>query len=217
MTEAGIVPYEEKYRDVVRRCLYETGFGGDGAEIYFEDLELFADINCLYHTDYEPESAFIGMVDGKPAGYLLGCVDTARYMKVMADEIAPMILKNMLLGRYNLGPGVRRYIRRGILMTLRGQIPTAPLAAYPAHLHIDLFKPYRRVGLGSRLILNYIEFLRARGVRGLHLGTSSFHTQSLPFYEKLGFRKYAVRRVNTSFFREISGRDFYNIIYVKNI
>ena len=215
--DVRIVPFERKYRDMVRRCVYETGYGGETAEIYFEDMELFADMNTLYYTDYEPESAFVGLVDGEPAGYLLGCVDTLRFEKIMSDEVMPYMLKGLTSGRYNLAPGVRRNLSRGITMMIRGEVDEAPSDAYPAHLHIDLFEPYRRFGLGSRLILGYFDFLRDRGVHGVHLNTSSAHTLALPFYEKLGFRRYSVRRVQTSFFRELVDRDFYNICYVKHI
>ena len=212
-----IVPFERKYRDMVRRCVYETGFGGETAEIYFEDLDLFADLNVLYYTDYEPESAFIGLVDGEPAGYLLGCTDTKRFDSIFAKEIAPHMLKGLVAGRYNVGPGVRRNLSRGLLMIIRGEAQNPPIDAYPAHLHIDLFKPYRRFGLGSRLVLNYFDFLRDRGIHGVHLNTSSAHTLALPFYEKLGFRRYSVSRAGLSLFREIIDKDFYNICYVKHI
>jgi len=215
MPDIEIVPYSPEYRESVRDCVYETGFGGDGAECYFEDRDLFADTITLYYTDYEPESAFIPLVGGEPAGYLLGCVDTERSDEVLKKKVYPEILKKMAAGEYDLAPGVRRNIFRSLLMVFRRERVKVPADVYPAHLHIDLFEPYRRFGLGTKLINTYLDFLREKDVPGVHLGTSSFHTQALPFYEKLGFQRFGVRRVRTSFFKEISGRDFYNIVYVK--
>lgn len=216
--EIAIVPYEDKYRGMVRRCLYETGYGGETAEIYFEDLELFADVNFnSYYTGYEPESGFIPLVDGEPAGYLLGCTDTARFEETVKKKLLPALASDILKGRYNVGPLARRYMLRGTLMMMRGEMAVTPHEAYPAHLHIDLFKPYRRYGLGSCLMHHYFDYLRSNGVHGLHLNTSSAHVQGVPFYEKLGFRRFSVHRAGSSIFREISDTDFYNITYVKYI
>lgn len=212
-----IVPYSAEFRDTVRHCVYETGYGGDSAEIYFEDRDLFADFLTLYYTDYEPESAFIPLVDGEPAGYLLGCLDTARSEEITKRKVYPLIMKKLLSGKYNVGPGVIKNIARALEAGLRGENNSAPLDVYPAHLHIDLFHDYRRLGLGRLLIETYIDHLRGKGIPGVHLGTSSFHTLALPFYEKLGFQRYSATRITRSFFDHLVDRDFYNVCYVKHI
>lgn len=217
MTDAAIVPYEARYRDAVRRCVFETGYGGADVSPFFTERELFADILTLYYTDYEPEHAYLGLVDGEPAGYLLGCADTARYEKIMKKQVYPEILRRLLRGDYHIDRVTLRYIMRGILLMLHGADVTPPAEQYPAHLHIDLFEPYRRFGLGTQLVRAWLDALRAAGSPGLHLGTSSVHTQSHPFYEKLGFRRYAVRRYPVSFFRERDQRDFYGICYVMDL
>ncbi len=212
-----IIPYSDEYRAIVRNCVYETGYGGGSAEIYFEDRALFADFLTVYYTDYEPESAFIPLVDGEAAGYLLGCVDTKKCDEITRKKIKPNILKRVIGGHYNIGPGVRINIMRALEMSLRGESNSAPLDVYPAHLHIDLFRSFRRFGVGALLINNYLDYLRDKGIHGVHLGTSSFHTQALPFYEKLGFQRYSTTRVTHSFFSHITDKDFYNICYVKHI
>lgn len=217
MAKIDVVGYTPEYRDMVRDCVYVTGYGGESAEVYFECRELFADMITLYYTDYEPESAFIALADGEPAGYLLGALDTRKYEQTMEKEIIPLLLKNMLSGKYELGAGARRNLSRAMLSQIRGEGGTPPLDMFPAHLHIDLYEQFRRAGVGSALMNAYLDFLRGKGVRGVHLGTSSFHTQSLPFYEKHGFYRYRVSRMEVSLFKGISGRDFYHICFVKNL
>ena len=212
-----IVKYEPKYRKPVRDCVYETGYGGESAECYFEDRELFADLLILYYTDCEPESAFVPLVDGEPAGYLLGCVDTVKCDEITKKEILPGILKDLMAGKYQTGPLLRRNLYRAILSEIRKENIPKPIKEYPAHLHIDLFKPYRRFGIGGRLIDTYLEYLKGLGIPGVHLGTSTAHTLALPFYEKLGFQRYSVRRLTKSYFKELTDRDFYNVVYVKKI
>lgn len=212
-----IVKYERKYRKMVRDCVYETGYGGKSAKIYFEDRALFADMITLYYTDYEPESGFVPLVDGKPGGYLLGAVDTEKYTTVMKKEIIPRMLKKMIIGKYNMGPGVRKNLYLSILSQMRGEGCEPPLDKYPAHLHIDLFSNFRRFGLGHKLIDAYLDYLRDLKIPGVHLGTSSFHTEALPFYEKLGFHQYSKKKMRTSLFEDISDKPFYNICYVMEL
>ncbi len=212
-----IVKYSPEYREKVRECVYVTGFGGDDAGIYFDNRELFADFFTLYYTDYEPESGFIGLVDGEFAGYLIGCVDTRRFEETMKKIIYPQMLKKIITGEYRLGPKTLRNFSLSALMALRGEVANAPVDLYPAHLHIDLNPGFRRFGLGSRLMHTYFEYLRSQEVKGLHLGTSSAHVLSIPFYEKLGFQRYKVVRATTSIFKDFDGRDYYNVIFVRNL
>lgn len=217
MSAVEIVPYEPRYREAVRRCVFETGRGGASVESFFPDREMFADMLVLYYTDYMSDYSYIPLVDGEPAGYLLGEPDTEKYNRTMKDEIYPLLLNNLLRGRYRPGRQGRRYIARGLHQLLTGDNMTPPLDMFPAHLHIDLFAPYRRFGLGTRLINHFIEALRGLGTPGLHLGTSTSHTEALPFYEKLGFRRYAVRRAPVSYFFEADQSDFYGVWYVKSL
>jgi len=217
MSRIEIVPYEPKYRDAVRRCVFETGWGGESVAPFFPDLEMFADMLVLYYTDHASDYSYIPLVDGEPAGYLLGEPDTEKYNRTMKNEIFPRILKNLMHGRYRPGRTGIRYLARGLRQELSGENTTPPLDMFPAHLHIDLFAPYRRFGLGTRLINHYLEALRALGTPGLHLGSSTSHTEALPFYEKLGFRRFAVRRAPVSYFFESDQSDFYGVWYVKSL
>jgi GNAT superfamily N-acetyltransferase len=74
---------------------------------------------------------------------------------------------------------------------LHGDFP-ALLSAFPAHLHIDLLPPFQRAGWGSRLMRRFVELLKARGVRGLHLvmGENNVRIGAERFYEHVGFRRY---------------------------
>lgn len=217
MKDIQVVPYEPKYRDVVRDCVYATGFGGENVEPFFEDRELFADLITLYYTDHEPESGFIPLVDGEPGGYLLGCLNTRKSEIAMKKTVVPHIIKKFTSGKYKLGRATGKYILSHINHAIRGNNIFLPVEYYPAHLHIDLFKEYRRLGAGSLLINTYINFLREHEVRGVHLVTSSFHTEAQPFYEKLGFHRYSLRRLSDSYRFKMSQRQYYDICYVKSL
>jgi GNAT superfamily N-acetyltransferase len=76
MTDLVVRGYRPEDRAAVRHICHVTGYMGEPADWYWPDEDTFAQIFCDWWIDNEPESASIVEVDGEPAGYLLGCVDT---------------------------------------------------------------------------------------------------------------------------------------------
>ena len=198
-------------REAVRQICWETGYGGDSIAPYFDDPALFADFFCSYYTDIAPGASFVAEDDGSVIGYLFGCPDTRRYSRVFYCKIIPALLGRALLGRYRIGRKTRRYIRQVIGPFFRGAYKTPPLDLYPAHLHINIAAGYRRAGLGHRLMKAYFAHLRAGGIRGLHLGTSSLHRSAQPFYRKLGFQVYSETKTN------LGGKPNAALVWVKRL
>ncbi|MEW5944738.1 MAG: GNAT family N-acetyltransferase [bacterium] len=218
MTQTGkisIRKYRPRDRHRVREICFATALGGDPLDDYFNDPELFNDMLTLYYSDYEPESAFVAVSAGRTVGYLLGCADTARYVRTMRVSIAPAILKKMARAEYNIDRKTARYLRRHVLTMLRGEYLPPPLEIYPAHLHIDIADGFRRMGAGGKLMNAFHEHLKKLGVRGVHLGTSSLHRMGVPFYDKLGYSVFSRTRATT--WSGLMSRDVYNIIYVKRL
>ncbi|MFN8622221.1 MAG: GNAT family N-acetyltransferase [Chloroflexota bacterium] len=67
------------------------------------------------------------------------------------------------------------------------RLPDAIVAAYPAHLHLDLLERARGRGLGRALMERLNDELRARGVTAVHLGADPGNTNAIEFYAHLGF------------------------------
>ena len=63
---------------------------------------------------------------------------------------------------------------------------------FPAHLHINFHHDARGSGLGSILVNHYIEWLRSRHCKGLHLVTGR-ESKNRVFYERLGFNHHDER------------------------
>ncbi|MEW6203259.1 MAG: hypothetical protein AB1546_14870, partial [bacterium] len=152
MTDISIRKYSGKHRQRVREICFNTGLGGDSISPYFDDLDLFADMIILYHTDYEPNSAFVAVHNGQMVGYLLGCTDTNTYLKIMRKEIVPQILLNIARGKYHIGRRTRDYLLRFLREDITTIFSLPPLDLYPAHLHINLEEGFRRSGAGTRLM-----------------------------------------------------------------
>ncbi len=63
------------------------------------------------------------------------------------------------------------------------------VAAYPAHLHIDLLPDWQGRGHGRALMRTFLDALRARGVPAVHLSMVTGNTAARAFYDRLGFHE----------------------------
>jgi len=184
--------YEPRDRDKVRWICCETGFMGDPVEIYFIGRELFADMWTRYWTDYEPEGAFVAEVDRQVVGYVFGALDTDRQEKIFEREILPQILRGFALKGAWLHFKNWQYLRRVARSRRRGEFndPMRQVKAdYPAHLHTNIAPPeYRGKGIGKALMNVYLNYLRERGIKGVHLVTTSRNKMALALYYRMGFK-----------------------------
>jgi ribosomal protein S18 acetylase RimI-like enzyme len=70
-------------------------------------------------------------------------------------------------------------------------------AAFPAHLHINFHPDCRGRGLGSNLVVAFIEDLKKQKSKGVHLVTSP-DAKNISFYQRLGFTHEIQRRFATA-------------------
>jgi len=84
-------------RDFIRTLACDTAFSGEPVEKFFDGREIIADILTLYYTEYEKESIFIAEVEGKKAGYLIGCKNIRRYKRILITKILPFLLLKSLI------------------------------------------------------------------------------------------------------------------------
>ena len=193
MPETIVRPYVPADRVAVMRIAADTAFFGEPVEAFLEDRRLLAEAFCAYYADLEPEHAWVACAEGQVVGYLLGCLDTRAQRRRWAQKVLPRVAWRALKGRYRLGRRTARYAFAHVRALLRGEFPHADLAAYPAHLHINVEAPWRGRGLGRRLIEAFLAQARAAGVVGVHLETTSQNVAACRLYERLGFRLLAAR------------------------
>ncbi len=183
--------YQPEDRGAVRYICSETGFLGDPQEIIVEDREAFADLWSMYWTDWEPYSVFVAEREGRVVGYILGCLDSERQERISKKEIALPLLRKALIRGFFIKPKNIAFIARMVRSLLRREfnIPMDRFKReYPAHLHINIADPgLRGKGVGWCLMKKYIDYLKEKGVRGVHLCTTSHNKQAIPFYHRCGF------------------------------
>ncbi len=177
--------FTESDREAVCRIAADTAQLGDPVELILDDRRLFTDIFVRPYLDRCAETCWIAVMDGTPAGYLTGCVDTHACESHFRRALGWAAL-GALTGRYRLG---LRTLRAGIgyAREVIARTPTADLRLYPAHLHINVAEEYRGQGLGRRLMTAFLDQCRTRDVPGVHLSTSDQNVAALSLYHALGF------------------------------
>lgn len=215
----SIIKYLPEHRRAVRTICCDTGIAGDPMDEFFGSRKLFADMFTLYFTDFNPHYNFVVWDENKKkvVGYLLGCLDTNHHNKVFEKKIVPKIFYRLVSGQYGFSKATLQHLKCRIKQLLNKEHKVVPpLNKYPAHLHINLDRHYRRFGMGGKLMQTYFNLLKKNNICGVHLGTSSLNTQAIPFYEnKFGFKLFA--KFPTCCYEGLLPQKVYNLIYVKEI
>lgn len=163
-------------------CLATADAGGDASALY-RDPRLPGEVFAGPYAALEPESCFV-LVDGEGlCGYVVGTTDTAAFAERCERDWYPA-----LRGRYAL-PDAADASRDARIVRLihAGCRPDPALADYPAHLHMNLLPRAQGRGLGRMLLERFLDHLRERGVRGVHLQTGPDNPRACRFYERAGF------------------------------
>ena len=153
--------------------------------------ESLAEVYLTPYLDLEPESAFVALVDGRLAGYLVGCVDESHFPSE-EERLEAVIRKYKLFRR----PESRRFFARAaydtVLLKLRRQPTAGELTdpRWPSHLHIDLLPIGRGNGAADGLMNLWFDRLRELGSPGCYLQTSAENTRAVRFFERMGFEKH---------------------------
>jgi GNAT superfamily N-acetyltransferase len=161
-------------RSSVRQIAWDTAFIGKPASAFFHDKEFLQDLLTGYFTDYEPESCFVAESGGVVVGYLIGCRDSRILDRVSMKSVAPRLLmklfaRNVLFHMKNIIFGLHM-----LKSLLKGELSAPDFSAqYPATLHINIADGFRRFGVGSRLMAEYLTYLKEHKVAGVRLATYS--------------------------------------------
>lgn len=168
--EGLIRPYRSGDREAVREICRRTAYRNRGSAAVIEDGELFADYWTKYYTEEEPESALVVEQDGRVVGYLLGCVDSARFHRAMARRIVPAVLARALwrLATFRYRDPNSRRMLYWLLRYGWQEDPAIPLDRFPAHYHCNILQQGYGKGYYSALAYRFLDELSRRGVERLH-------------------------------------------------
>jgi GNAT superfamily N-acetyltransferase len=142
---------------------------------------------------YDISLCFVAEADRLPRAYILAAEDTAAFKRWMETQWLPPLRR-----RYPQPfPAAKSDAERDLIArihrsplpqdTASGSADPSWLAAYPAHLHIDLLPELQGRGIGRALMETLLEELWSRGCPGIHLGLSAANTAAGAFYTRLDF------------------------------
>ncbi len=167
---------------LIRICLL-TGDSGNDASAHFNDPELLGLFYAAPYAVYEPDLCFVLTHNGRSNGYILGTRDTDEFHARCEQEWFPTLRE-----RYPLPAEEDRSADAGMIRAIhQGFRNEKNVAAYPAHLHIDILPAGQGQGLGSKLMATFLDHLRQIGSPGVHLGVSKRNPRAIRFYEREGF------------------------------
>ena len=190
MPDIEVRRYDASDRDGLVHLFDGAGEGAPGSEVWGHE-ESLAEVYLTPYLDLEPESAFVALVDGKLAGYLVGCVDETDFPS--EEERLQTVIRKYRLFRLRES---RRFFLRAMFDTVLLKLRRQPTAGeltdprWPSHLHIDLLPIGRGNGAADALMNAWFDRLREVGSPGCYLQTSLENTRAVRFFERMGFEKH---------------------------
>ncbi|WP_030984480.1 GNAT family N-acetyltransferase [Streptomyces sp. NRRL WC-3744] len=185
-----IRPYRCADRDAVADVCVRTAHNGGDSRALYPDQRLMPSLFAEPYCHFDPDLAFV-LDDGtgRAVGYIVGTADTERFVKDFRRSWIPR-----LADRYPEPTAPPRTPTEEMIHLLHHpeRMLVPELAAYPAHLHIDLLPPWQGRGHGRRLLHTFLDALRGQGVQAVHLGMVTVNTAARAFYDRVGFHEIPV-------------------------
>ncbi|WP_188114421.1 GNAT family N-acetyltransferase [Streptomyces apricus] len=188
--QPSIRPYRPADRAAVATVCVLTAFEGGDSRQRYPDEELMPTLFAAPYCHLEPELAFVlDDGSGSAVGYVVGTADTQRFVKDFRETWIPRVAD-----RYPALTAAPRTPTEEMVELLHTpeRMVLPELAAYPAHLHIDLLPDWQRRGFGRGLMRTFLAALHDRGVPAVHLGMVTANTAARAFYDRLGFHEIPV-------------------------
>jgi GNAT superfamily N-acetyltransferase len=165
--------------------------GNNGEPIADNRWEFFSKIWIEPYEKILPEWAYVAEADGTIVGYLTGCPHTKSFSRAKRWRCTLPLLSRILFGSLRRAPdargfawqelGMRKSAEKSFARTILSDISRL----YPAHLHMNVERQFRRAGIGKRLLERLSADLRRQGVSGIHLFCGR---DPMPFYLGAGFQ-----------------------------
>jgi hypothetical protein len=202
----------ETDRARVRELCCETGFLGNAIDPVFEDRELFSDYLTAYYTDWEPESAFVLLVNGEIRGYLLGSRHPFRQQLYNLYNNVALFLRGMVRFPY-YNEASKKFVR-WILTQAWREVPQSPRRT--AHFHINLLPDARQVATTRALMDSYLQYLHAHGEKSVYGQMVVFEDRrGTKMFERYGFR--VLNKTEITKYRELHPEPVYLCTVIKDL
>lgn len=208
-----IRPYQIDDRKNIRKISLESVFLGEYRHSIFDE-EILADFLTIYFTDYEPSSGYVAIKENQIIGYVVGSQDVRRMHRIIKYKIVPHLAYKILLSGHLLSRNNLVLVKHILNSYVKGEFTTPDFSQeYPATLHINIATEYRKQHIGSTMVEYFLDFLRKKGVRGIHFGVLS--EEAKKFFLKLNFN--LLYSGKYSFLRYLTGKNIPHYIMGKHL
>jgi GNAT superfamily N-acetyltransferase len=194
MTSApAIRPYRPADRPALDDICIRTAHVGQDSRPHYADPTIFPAIFAAPYVHLEPDLAFV-LDDGhgQAVGYILGTADTPRFVEDYRAKWLPIVADRYPEPSRTSGPPRTPDDEIAPLLHHPERMLVPEVAAYPAHLHIDLLPDWQGRGYGRALMETFLGALRNKGVPAVHLSMLTANTPARTFYDHLGFHEIEV-------------------------
>jgi ribosomal protein S18 acetylase RimI-like enzyme len=186
----AVRPYRPEDRDALEEICVRTAHVGQDSRPHYQDPGVFPAAFATPYVHLEPELAFVlDDGEGRAVGYVVGAADTPRFVEDYRAKWLPLVADRYPEPRHE----PRTPDEEIVALLHRPERMLVPeVAAYPAHLHIDLLPGWQGRGYGRALMKALLDALHERGVAAVHLCMLTANTPARAFYDRLGFHEIAV-------------------------
>ena len=181
----AVRPYRPDDLDAVLDICVRTADAGADVRGRYRSDRLMGDLFAAPYVTHEPHLAHV--VDdgsGTAVGYVLGTADTERFVRWYRAVWIPATADRCP------EPADPPASPDDVMLALHHdpeRMLLPQLAAYPAHLHIDLLPDHQRQGWGAGLVDAFLAGLRTAGAPAVHLTMLTVNRSARAFYDRLGF------------------------------
>ncbi|MGQ5523232.1 GNAT family N-acetyltransferase [Chitinimonas sp. PSY-7] len=178
----GIRAAKAQDREALYAICLATGSAGEDASRQVAEGSLYGHLYAGPYLALQPDFAWVVEDAAGVCGYVLATPDTATFYTCMETAWLPALRL-----RY---AGLVNQSDRALLAQLNSRWEAKPqLAAWPAHLHIDLLPRAQGRGLGRRLMCIALAALAQADVHAAHVGVDPRNKRALAWYQRFGFRE----------------------------
>lgn len=184
MIKPRLRPFEPADTDACYEICLKTADNGTDATPLHTDHRIVGEVWVGPYLVRHPECAVVLEDDEGVGGYIVGAPDTTAYDDWVDGEWFVPLREQYPKGCFPAGTADATCVN---LIHSPPRMPAEIVAAFPAHLHIDLLPRLQGRGLGRAMMATFFERVCAAGASAIHLSCSPENTNAIAFYQRLGF------------------------------
>jgi hypothetical protein len=179
---ATLRPYRPGDLDAIHEICLVTGDSGQDATAQHKQQRVIGHIYAEPYCLLEPSNVFVAEDDAGVAGYVVGTHNSDTFAARLEREWWPALRSHYAqIADAELTPADRQRIE---VIRKPHVTPADIVAAYPAHIHMNLLPRLRGQRVGTGLLQLWVDQAKRAGVTGIHLGASPINAGGIAFWSK---------------------------------